>query len=183
MHVATLKKAFQCPPNGQGITALMALGILETMREQGLVGNILEMEHNSAGYLHAIGEALRFTLTRKFYEFDSQYYVTDPDFQYVPLEELLDKHLELLQDYLASRAALFDPKRTNPQVIHGSLVQSSDTVYFSVTDRWGNACSYSTSRVITLLPYTDGANQVPRGFYRSTVVVVWLVFREILQIP
>ena len=30
------------------------------------------------------------------------------------------QHLELLQDYLASRAALFDPKRTNPQVIHVS---------------------------------------------------------------
>jgi hypothetical protein len=43
-----------------GITALLALGILESMQEQGLVDNLLKMEHNSAEYLHTLVEALRF---------------------------------------------------------------------------------------------------------------------------
>lgn len=47
-----------------GITALLALGILENIQEQGLVSNILEMEHNSAEYLHTLVEALRFTVQR-----------------------------------------------------------------------------------------------------------------------
>jgi|SRR5712671_2210984 len=43
-----------------GITTLLALGILESIQEQGLVGNLLEMEHNSPEYLHTLVEALRF---------------------------------------------------------------------------------------------------------------------------
>jgi len=43
-----------------GITTLLALGILESIQEQGLIGNLLEMEHNSAEYLHTLIEALRF---------------------------------------------------------------------------------------------------------------------------
>lgn len=42
-----------------GITALIALGVLEQMQEQGLAKNLLEMEHNSPEYLHALIEALR----------------------------------------------------------------------------------------------------------------------------
>ncbi|KAH8997583.1 gamma-glutamyltranspeptidase [Lactarius akahatsu] len=128
---------YECPPNGQGITALIALGILESIQEQGLVGDLLKMDHNSAEYLHTLVEALRLTLY--FAIVDSQYYVTDPDVQHVPVEELLSR------DYLASRAALFNPKKADPRVIHGNPVQSSDTVYFSVTDQWGNACSFIQS--------------------------------------
>jgi gamma-glutamyltranspeptidase/glutathione hydrolase len=40
----------------------MALGILESIQEQGLVGDLLKMGHNSAEYLHALVEALRLTL-------------------------------------------------------------------------------------------------------------------------
>lgn len=40
----------------------MALGILESIQEQGLVGDLLRMGHNSAEYLHALVEALRFIL-------------------------------------------------------------------------------------------------------------------------
>jgi hypothetical protein len=53
------------------------------MQEQGLVGNILEMEHNSAGYLHALVEALRFTLTRKFYELGTDSRVKDSRLQVI----------------------------------------------------------------------------------------------------
>jgi hypothetical protein len=42
-----------------GITALIALGILESIQEQGLVGDLLKMEHNSPEYLHTLVEALR----------------------------------------------------------------------------------------------------------------------------
>ncbi len=45
-----------------GITALIALGILESIQEQGLVGDLLKMDHNSAEYLHTLVEALRLTL-------------------------------------------------------------------------------------------------------------------------
>lgn len=42
-----------------GITALLALGILDNIQELGLTKPLLEMEHNSAEYLHALVEALR----------------------------------------------------------------------------------------------------------------------------
>ncbi|KAI6108431.1 gamma-glutamyltranspeptidase [Pisolithus croceorrhizus] len=125
----------ECPPNGQGITALLALGILEQIQEQGKVKPLLEMEHNSPEYLHTLIE----DTTARFPSPDSRYYVTDPEFHHIPVNELLSK------DYLAERARLFNPARANPKVIHGNPVNSSDTVYFAVTDRWGNACSYIQS--------------------------------------
>ncbi|PFH54779.1 hypothetical protein AMATHDRAFT_134167 [Amanita thiersii Skay4041] len=124
---------YECPPNGQGITALIALGILDSMQEQGIIKPLLKMEHNSPQYLHALIEALRLAFA------DSQWYVTDPDVEHVPVQELLSK------EYLSKRAQLFNPEKTNPEVIHGNPVNSSDTVYFSVTDQWGNACSYIQS--------------------------------------
>ncbi|KJA25753.1 hypothetical protein HYPSUDRAFT_37218 [Hypholoma sublateritium FD-334 SS-4] len=137
---------YECPPNGQGITALLALGILESIQEQGLSKPLLEMEHNSPEYLHTLIEALRLAFA------DSQYYVTDPDVEQIPVEQLLSK------DYLASRARLFDSSGSNPKVIHGSPINSSDTVYFSVTDQWGNACSYIQSNYAGF-----GTGAVPKG--------------------
>lgn len=42
-----------------GITALLALGILESIQEQGKAKPLLEMEHNSVEYLHTLVEAMR----------------------------------------------------------------------------------------------------------------------------
>ncbi|EGO05198.1 hypothetical protein SERLA73DRAFT_157814 [Serpula lacrymans var. lacrymans S7.3] len=136
---------YECPPNGQGITALLALGILEHIQEQGGSKPLLEMEHNSPEYLHTLIEALRFAFA------DTQHYVTDPDFSYTPVEEMLSK------EYLASRAKLFDSAKTN-KVIHGNPVNSSDTVYFTVTDQWGNACSYIQSNYAGF-----GTGAIPKG--------------------
>ncbi|GBE77867.1 gamma-glutamyltranspeptidase [Sparassis crispa] len=136
---------YECPPNGQGITALLALGILDNMEEQGKIGSLLEMEHNSAEYLHALVEALRLAFA------DSQYYVTDPDTAHIPVTELLSK------EYLASRAKLFESTKSN-DVVHGNPVNSSDTVYFSVADQWGNACSYIQSNYAGF-----GTGAVPKG--------------------
>ncbi|KAM5530697.1 hypothetical protein V8D89_015621 [Ganoderma adspersum] len=124
---------YECPPNGQGLTALLALGILDNAVEQGNVRSLLDMEHNSAEYLHVLVEAMRLAFA------DSQYYITDPSFAKIPVDELLSK------EYLASRAKLIDPSRSNPEVVHGNPQHSSDTVYFTVADQWGNACSFIQS--------------------------------------
>ncbi|KAG6336120.1 hypothetical protein ID866_2958 [Astraeus odoratus] len=137
----------ECPPNGQ---ALLALGILEQIQEQRETKPLLEMEHNSPEYLHTLIEALRLAFA------DSRYYVTDPEFCHVPIDELLSKVSQILQgatniltrsgqEYLAGRASLFNPAKANPKVVHGNPVNSSDTVYFTVSDQWGNACSYIQS--------------------------------------
>ena len=44
---------------GPGITALIALGILESAQEQEIIKPLSELEHNSAEYLHVLVEALR----------------------------------------------------------------------------------------------------------------------------
>ncbi|KAF8739348.1 hypothetical protein AX14_009919 [Amanita brunnescens Koide BX004] len=137
---------YECPPNGQGITALIALGILDSLQEQGIVKPLLDMEHNSPEYLHILIEALRLAFA------DSKWYVADPDFRPVPVEGLLSK------DYLASRAKLVDPRRADPKVVHGNPVSSSDTVYFSVTDQWGNACSFIQSNYGGF-----GTGAIPKG--------------------
>lgn len=52
----------------------------------------------------------------------------------------------LSSSYLASRAALFSPSSTNSSISHGTpAFQSTDTVYFSVTDAHGNGCSFINS--------------------------------------
>ncbi|KIM75360.1 hypothetical protein PILCRDRAFT_827264 [Piloderma croceum F 1598] len=137
---------YECPPNGQGITALLALGILENIQEMDKVKPLLEMEHNSVEYLHTLIEAMRLAFA------DSGYYVADPEVKHVPVKELLSK------EYLSSRAKLFNPEKTNPQVIHGNPVHSSDTVYFSVADQWGNACSYIQSNYAGF-----GTGAIPKG--------------------
>ena len=46
-----------------GITALIALGILEQLESQGLAKPLHEMVHNSAQYLHTLIETLRLAAT------------------------------------------------------------------------------------------------------------------------
>ncbi|CEL59347.1 gamma-glutamyltranspeptidase [Rhizoctonia solani AG-1 IB] len=137
---------WECPPNGQGITALMALGILEAAEEIGKIKPLLEMKHNSVEYLHALIEALRLAFA------DTQYYVSDPKVAKVPVEEMLSKV------YLKSRAENFNSNASIPDVHHGNPTASTDTVYFSVTDQWGNGCSFIQSNYAGF-----GTGAIPKG--------------------
>ena len=122
------------PPNGQGIIALMALGILEELEKTKKIHTFSEKEHNSAGYLHAVIEALRIAFA------DGTWFVTDPNVVKVPSSQLISR------PYLAERAKLFNPKRALSHVAHGSPAhQRSDTVYFATTDNEGNGCSFINS--------------------------------------
>ena len=49
-----LVRLWEIPPNGQGITALIALNILEHHSQR-----LAQMQHNSTDYLHLLVEAIR----------------------------------------------------------------------------------------------------------------------------
>lgn len=123
------------PPNGQGIVALMALGIMQELEKQGKIPTFTAEQHNSAQYLHAIIESLRIAFA------DGNWFNADPNVSKVPIAGLVD------QAYLAQRAGLFDPnKASNGVIAHGSpALRSSDTVYFAVSDSQGNAISFINS--------------------------------------
>ena len=74
----------ECPPNGQGLTPLIALGILEQMQELGLV-DLDKVEYMGVEYSHAIIEALRLAFA------DTRAYVSDMQHGYVPVKEVLNK--------------------------------------------------------------------------------------------
>lgn len=129
---------YECPPNGQGITALVALRIL-----QGI--DIGSLEAGSDAALHAQIEALRLAFA------DTQWYVRDPD-DGVPCSDLLS------EEYIAARRALLDLDTATSDVRHGSPFTRSDTVSFSVVDGSGNACSFINSNYMGF-----GSGLVPRG--------------------
>lgn len=124
------------PPNGQGIVALMALGILQELEKSKKIPRFGENDHNSTTYLHAIIESLRIAFA------DANWWVTDPDVEKVPSQGLISA------TYLAERAKLFDPSKASPPPAHGDPSPAhnhSDTVYFSVTDKHGNGMSFINS--------------------------------------
>lgn len=127
-------EVWEHPPNGQGIVALMALGILEELEKTGQIRKFAEDEHNCTEYLHAVIEALRISFA------DASWFVTDPHVVKVPTEEMISK------SYLAERAKLFNPNKASEHPAHGSPAHNhSDTVYLATTDKDGNGCSFINS--------------------------------------
>ncbi|KAK0616443.1 nucleophile aminohydrolase [Immersiella caudata] len=135
------------PPNGQGIVAQMALGILQILGKQGKIPKFGPSDHNSAEYLHALVEALRIAFA------DGTWFITDPHATNFSTESLLS------EDYLAERAKLFDAKHAATILDRGSpAFKISDTIYLAVTDQDGNACSFVNS-----VADTFGSRIVPPG--------------------
>ena len=133
-------RVHECPPNGQGLTALLALNLLE--------GYDLEsLESLSAERLHLEIEALRLAFA------DARWYISDPQFADIPVSQLLSK------EYAAERRRLIDPSRATLDQKRGVPVASSDTVYFSVADKYGNACSFINSNYMGF-----GTGIVPKGW-------------------
>lgn len=131
---------WECPPNGQGLVALLALNLLEGF-------DLASLPSLSPERLHLEIEALRLAFA------DAFYYVADPAFRPVPLESLLSL------EYAAKRRRLIDPRQAIPHLERGVPMASSDTVYFSVVDGDGNACSFINSNFMDF-----GTGIVPRGW-------------------
>ncbi|MCZ6782933.1 MAG: gamma-glutamyltransferase family protein [Proteobacteria bacterium] len=133
-------RVWECPPNGQGLTALLALGIL---RGLDLVGQ----DPLSAGRLHLLIETMRLAFA------DARRHIADPTFAAIPLDELLS------EDYAAQRRAEIRPDRANPDPRFGRPLASSDTVYMCAVDGRGNGCSFINSNYMAF-----GTGLVPPGF-------------------
>ncbi|KAI9311124.1 nucleophile aminohydrolase [Dichotomocladium elegans] len=123
---------WEIPPNGSGITTLITLGIIQALEEEHGI-DFKTMDPHSPEYLHILAEALRVAFA------DTRYYVTDPQVQPCPTEKLLSKK------YLSERAKLVNLTHRNNDVKKGYPDDDSNTVYFSVVDSEGNACSFINS--------------------------------------
>ena len=133
-------RVWECPPNGQGIAALLALGILRGFDLDG-------QDPLGAERLHLLIEAMRLAFA------DARAYVADPAAGDMPAEALLS------ESYLAERRKLLDPSRSTADVARGRPFAGSDTVYLCTVDGAGNACSFINSNYMFF-----GTGIVPAGF-------------------
>ena len=133
-------RIFECPPNGQGLATLLALNLLEGF-------DLASLPPLSTARLHLEIEAMRLAFA------DTRAFVADPAFAPAPLAGLLDKA------YAAGRRSLIDPRRANPDVRHGTPPGSSGTVYLTVVDGEGSACSFINSNYMGF-----GTGIVPPGW-------------------
>ena len=117
---------WECPPNGQGIIALEALNIAEGF-------DIAGMGPQSADRYHHLIEATRLGFA------DAFEYLADPRCVDVPIEMWTSKK------YADARRKLIDPTAAMQTAPYGKMVPGSDTVYISVIDEEGNACSLINS--------------------------------------
>ena len=117
-------RVWECPPNGQGLAALLGLSMLDGV-PLGPMG--------SAERVHLQVEALRLAFA------DTRWFVTDPAFAPAPVRELLSP------EYIATRRARLDPSRAAVDVRRGSPDGIPGTVYLCAVDVSGNACSYVSS--------------------------------------
>ena len=114
----------EIPPNGQGIGALIALGILQNFDIASLPVDGVESQHLQI-------EAMKLAFA------DVYKYVADPRSMEVTPEQMLDPA------YLAQRAKLINPNKATH--FNFGLPQSGGTIYLSATDEQGRMISFIQS--------------------------------------
>lgn len=118
-------RVYECPPNGQGIAALIALNTLEGY-------DLAAMGYGTPDSLHVKMEAIKLSLV------DAARYVADPEKAEVPVAGLLAK------GYAAERRGSIDAVRAIAGPVAG-VPYSHDTVYLTAADGEGNAVSFINS--------------------------------------
>jgi gamma-glutamyltranspeptidase / glutathione hydrolase len=128
---------WECPPNSQGIVALLALAVLD--------GFSLGAPDDAQRW-HLLIEAMRLGFA------DARWWVSDPRATEVPTDALLSAA------YVAELTAMVDPERATLDVRYGTPDRRSGTVYHCAVDRFGNACSMASSHFLGF-----GTGVVPEG--------------------
>ncbi len=118
-------RLFEVPPNTQGITALIALGLLEHF-------DVSALGCGSAESIHLRIEAVK----EAFVDRDAQ--VADLDQMRVSVEDLLDPAR------LSEHARRIDPARATHDAA-AAVAGGSDTVYLTTADAEGNVVSFINS--------------------------------------
>ncbi len=114
----------EIPPNGQGIAALMALGMLSHH-------DVAALPVDSAASMHLQIEAMKLAFA------DTYRFVAEPSSMEVTAEQLLDA------DYLKSRSRLIDPKRA--QDFGAGNPVKGGTIYLTAADESGMMVSFIQS--------------------------------------
>lgn len=112
---------YECPPNGQGLAAILAANLAAGF-------DLAAMEE--ADRLHILIECMRLAFA------DAQRWVCDMRVVPIPLAELCST------EYADRRRRRIDPRRAAREVPCGNPAAGTDTVYLSVVDGEGNACSF-----------------------------------------
>jgi len=129
--------AYNFPPNTQGMASLAILNILQHF-------DLSKIPEGSADYYHLLIEATKEAFV------DRDRFLTDPDFQHIPLDRLLSREhgaaqaARIRMDRAAGPLAPLDPK--------------GDTLWFGVVDGHGNAVS-----LIQSIYHDFGSGIVPAG--------------------
>jgi gamma-glutamyltranspeptidase/glutathione hydrolase len=138
------KIASMPPPSSGGVFLLQMLKILDDF-------NLSQYDVRSAEKYHLLAEAMHLAYA------DRAAYAGDPEFVNVPVDGLLHP------DYIAKRQQMISLDTVNPnpqagdpwkyeegtadyeQTVQPNDRQYGETTHFSVTDKWGNVVSYTTT--------------------------------------
>ncbi|MBI5670837.1 MAG: gamma-glutamyltransferase [Chloroflexi bacterium] len=117
---------YEHPPNGQGLAALQAMNIAAGW-------DLGALAWDSPERLHLMVEAMRLAFA------DARQYIADPHLNPCDVDALLS------DEYAAERRALVSAERAMQPPSYGMPFGGSNTVYLSVVDGQGNACSFINS--------------------------------------
>ncbi len=108
-------EVYELPPNGQGLSVLQILNLLETFP-------LADYGYDSVEYWHRLIEAKKLAFE------DRAHFFADPDFAAIPVAALAGK------DYARARAALIGARANNAPRTGDPLLARGDTTYLSVAD-------------------------------------------------
>ena len=119
-------QVYECPPNGQGIVALMMLNILSNI-------DINKYEPNDYRRIHIEAEITKLAFLHR------NKYLGDPKFNDIPIKKMLSK------DYGMHLSNKINENSVLENLDIQKLENNKDTVYISIVDNQGNFVSFINS--------------------------------------